>query len=478
MSTGDTTRVVNKNYGLRGSGADFLLKKPRINVDSLIANTDTQYSNLEEALLDANNMLAEIEKDNAKLNKPNAGLGYRLSKTAIEDMQKEKRAKVLADSILKAREKQSMEELAKKYLTFGNKPTYYINGINVRPEAINQLMSGDIIERNLKIQDTASGNPNGEVWFTITDKAARRIGINGVGVQTARNERYIASESTLPPAYTDRKEKQSNVKYQEVSKDSGTRYPEPVVETKIANTKVSEDSPKRSVRRIKAEREARQSKDDEVKSTPVYKAQPVQERVQAQQTPPPPKTEQARTSVVAQPVVTAQPKREEPVRQNVATLPVVTTQPKREEQNRQVEIAVQPKQERVVSEAQTGSAPENTGRRTIVQLRTVNNVPVKASKDDEVRTTPVYQSQPVQQRTQLTFPPRTETEQVRQNVITQPVETAQPKREEQNRQAVAIVQPKQERVVSEPQTESASENTGRRVIVKSRTVNNMPVKVN
>jgi hypothetical protein len=358
VSTGDTTRIVNKDYGLRGPSGKFLLEKPRINVDSLIANTETSYSSLEEALLDTDNMLSEIERDNAKLNKPNEGLGYRLSKTTIEDMQKDKKAKAMADSIFKVREKQSVAELTKKYEIFGNKPTYYINGINVRPEAINQLMSGDIIERNLKIQDTASGNPNGEVWFTITDKAAHRIKLDGYGVQTASTERYPASESTLPPVYTDRKANPENIKSQNVSRDVRSRNPEPVVETKKDNTKISEDTPKRSVRRIKAEREARQNKGDETKSTPVYQPQPIQQR--SQQTPPP---------------------RTEQVRQNVVAQPAETVQPQKEEQTRQAQTTGQPKQESVVSEPKTENATENTGRRATVRSRTVNNTPVKVNND-------------------------------------------------------------------------------------------------
>lgn len=52
---------------------------------------------------------------------------------------------------------------------WGEDPTYYINGSEVDKEEVDLLKKKDIIRKEFKIRNTASGNPNGEVWYQVKD---------------------------------------------------------------------------------------------------------------------------------------------------------------------------------------------------------------------------------------------------------------------------------------------------------------------
>ncbi len=71
----------------------------------------------------------------------------------------------------------TVEELAVLYIQFGDKPTYYINGVEVPHNLVNQLYPNEVVKREFRTTDTASGNPNGEIWYVVTDRALNRIKI-------------------------------------------------------------------------------------------------------------------------------------------------------------------------------------------------------------------------------------------------------------------------------------------------------------
>lgn len=52
---------------------------------------------------------------------------------------------------------------------WGDEPTYYINGTEVDRSDVDVLRKKDIIRKEFKIRNTASGNPNGEVWYEVRD---------------------------------------------------------------------------------------------------------------------------------------------------------------------------------------------------------------------------------------------------------------------------------------------------------------------
>lgn len=363
VTTGDTTQIVNSVSGLRSPDAKFLFKKSNAVSDSILANMTSDYTSLEEALMDVNDLISTVERDQTQLKTGNIGLGYRLSKINVDNMLKEKRAKAMADSILQVRHMQSVAEMARKYEEFGNKPTYFINGTNVEPEMINQLMSGDIVERNLKVQDTSSGNPNGEVWFIITDKAAQRLGLQVA--KSASVSDYPEPARSSAPSYKVEKEKSSNVRTG--SKTSTKKSP--AVDNKNKKQEKAK-KPRRSVRQIKADREARDNRDEE-DDTPTY--QPAPESVYTPQ--PTPKS---------QPTPAPQPrparKAEEP---KVSSQPQTTQSPVSQPvENKQPEKKAEVQQATPITtnEVKTDSSAPKQERKTFVRARTVNNEEVKVSE--------------------------------------------------------------------------------------------------
>lgn len=48
-------------------------------------------------------------------------------------------------------------------------PTYYINGNEVERQEVDLLKKNDIISKEFKIKNTLSGNPNGEIWYEVSN---------------------------------------------------------------------------------------------------------------------------------------------------------------------------------------------------------------------------------------------------------------------------------------------------------------------
>lgn len=354
VTTNDTTQIVS-GRGMKDPENTFLLKKNLPGADSVYANMRSDYNSLEAATLDIDKLIGEIENDQTLLKTGNVGLGYRLSKINVDNLEKEKKAKVLADSIQQEMMKKSADELAQRYAYYGDKPSYFINEVQVSPDLIGRLTHGDIIERKMDIQNTGSGNPNGEVRITITDKAARKIGVPelfGGEIDNGFRGRSASASDVAPSsnAVETREYTQPQPVVSDTKKDD-TRTP--AVEK---NKPEKEKSPKRSVRRIKSDREnKKEDKEESEVRQPVYQPAPVQTKRETQP---------------AQ--VMAQPEAKEPAKaqqsQNVVgeqTKATETSQPKQE-------TSVQSKAEN------TSSVPAE--RRTIVRSRTVNNVEVEVNE--------------------------------------------------------------------------------------------------
>lgn len=172
VTTGDTTKIVNRlNTGLAGPEFEFLFSSKGGVVDSLYNQIQPNLTPL-KAVKEVNDILNEIERDQAILKAGNTSLSYRLSTEYIAANKKEKSARAYADSLLLEQKRMSRNELISKYLTYGDKPSYFVNGMPVRPEIANLLMSGDVITRDLR---TNTPNPNGEIWLVLTEKAMRRL---------------------------------------------------------------------------------------------------------------------------------------------------------------------------------------------------------------------------------------------------------------------------------------------------------------
>jgi len=172
VTTGEVTKVVNSV----GSGLDeFLLRKGNSEADSIFAGATSDYSSLEEATLDIDDLLRQVELEKKLNSKTNESLGFWISQSHDRRRKKEQEATRIANNIM--RKEPTVEELVREKIVFGNKPTYYINGVEVEQSFINKLQTSEIIKREIRTKDTASGNPNGEIWYMVSDKTLNRLGI-------------------------------------------------------------------------------------------------------------------------------------------------------------------------------------------------------------------------------------------------------------------------------------------------------------
>ncbi|MDR2955379.1 MAG: hypothetical protein LBV43_09885 [Prevotella sp.] len=176
-STGDTTLVVNPlSQGLNNEYTRFLYTDPELSdpeLDSIFSDPTSSYSSLEAAALDMNRLLRDIETGQKESKGNNDALAWRIANFNRQVRKKEMEAKEIAEELVK--KDRSVEELAALYVMFGDRPTYYINGVEVPYTVINQLYPNEIIKTDRRTSDTASGNPNGEVWHSVTEKALSRI---------------------------------------------------------------------------------------------------------------------------------------------------------------------------------------------------------------------------------------------------------------------------------------------------------------
>ncbi|MBK5720451.1 hypothetical protein JGH11_06165 [Dysgonomonas sp. Marseille-P4677] len=178
LSNGDTTKVVNTvGSGLRDSYSNFLFRKVHTTeVDSIFSDTESDYSSLEEAALDIDKLLREVELEKKLNSGRNDALAFRLARDNRALKRKERTAAQTADSLLKQKDP-SVQELTSIYVGFEGKPTYYINGVEVSHSLVNQLYPQEVIKREMRVSNTVSGNPYGEVWIQVAEKTLNRIKI-------------------------------------------------------------------------------------------------------------------------------------------------------------------------------------------------------------------------------------------------------------------------------------------------------------
>ncbi|SBW07095.1 conserved exported hypothetical protein [uncultured Dysgonomonas sp.] len=240
VTTKDTTLIVS-NRGEKDPQNKFLFNKMGADADSVSAILKSDYNSLEGALMDIDRLIGQIEKDQILLKTGNTSLAYRLSRANIDSRDKEKRARIIADSIQQEMLKKSADELAQEYVKYGNKPLYFINGTRVQSEVVDRISPNDVVKRDFIIQNTASGNPNGEVWITVTDKAINKLNL---WATEKSSDNYV--------------------------------YPSPITPTMDTKTtdRKEEKAPKRSVRRIKTDRAEQYNDNQQTVTSPVYQSEP------------------------------------------------------------------------------------------------------------------------------------------------------------------------------------------------------------
>ena len=176
IAPGDKTIIVNKvNKGIYGSENKFLRKDKKYSEKDIYFDSKSSYRSLEEAAYSTSNLLKKVEKQMAESEDNNESLSFRLSAKFLKQKSEEREARMIADSLMRAEIDKNAKQLAEAYTKFGNRPTFYLNGVEIPESYIDYLKPKDVLSRVVKATGALSGNPNGEIWMEITPSAAKRI---------------------------------------------------------------------------------------------------------------------------------------------------------------------------------------------------------------------------------------------------------------------------------------------------------------
>ncbi len=144
---------------------------------SAMVDLSSNYKTIKEASSDISRLLDEVEvvKNNDKAR--NESLSLRVSQKNRRNLKKDKVAQDAWDKLI-TKENVSVEELVELRAKFGNRPTYYVNGVEVGQGLMNKIRTSEILSQEFRVADIDNGNPNGEKWYEVSPKVAERIGLS------------------------------------------------------------------------------------------------------------------------------------------------------------------------------------------------------------------------------------------------------------------------------------------------------------
>lgn len=172
LSSGETTVQVKPT--VIGTESKELRRSPN---DSMFYNMNTNYRSLEDAAYDLARTIQDIEESQRVVEKKNDALSYRIAKGNVLKIKDVKETENRLDSLQIFTRAETGAEIAALREKYGNKPTYYINGMEVDESLTNRLRRVEIRSRTVRTTRTASGNPNGEVLFEVPDATMYRLGL-------------------------------------------------------------------------------------------------------------------------------------------------------------------------------------------------------------------------------------------------------------------------------------------------------------
>ena len=216
LPSGDTIVTSNKGGSLLSKDdMKFFRRDTSSSFDKLIDSLyslNTNYNSLEDAAYQVTGILDEIEADQKKA-KENSSLSVRLAQKNRERLLKEKEAQSTWEDMRKD-EKLSVEDMVEAIAKFGDKPTYYLNGNVVDEVVTSQLRQVDILSREFKIVNTVSKNPNGEIWFEVSEAVAQKALTRGAEIKSKNNSDTASStkKQDEPKKEKPAKNKETSVK--------------------------------------------------------------------------------------------------------------------------------------------------------------------------------------------------------------------------------------------------------------------------
>lgn len=201
---------------------------------SAMVDLSSNYKSINEASSDIGRLLDEVEvvKNNGKSR--NESLSLRVSQKNKRNLKKDKAAQDAWDKLI-TKENVSVEELVELRAKYGNRPTYYVNGIEVGQDLMNKIRTSEIMTQEFRIADIDNGNPNGEKWYEVSSKVAERIGL----ATYVKPEENIVNEVVETEIYRSVVPKKQ--------KEETHVVPAPISQSKIDLSPVQEDERERTI---------------------------------------------------------------------------------------------------------------------------------------------------------------------------------------------------------------------------------------
>lgn len=177
LPSGDTISTTNKRTHILNKEDLEFFRRDTINIDALniLYSGNSKYRSLEDAANNISELIDTIKDEQDKKDR-NQSLSFKLSQKNRNQWRKEREAE---DEWEKRKSEESIKlsvhDMVNIYEKYGDKPTYYVNGVNVDESVVNQLREADILSRQFKISNTASNNPNGEIWVEVPIAVAQNV---------------------------------------------------------------------------------------------------------------------------------------------------------------------------------------------------------------------------------------------------------------------------------------------------------------
>lgn len=124
----------------------------------------SSYKNLEEATLASDRLLAQLKRKQSQKDQSDSRSGSLSSRVIRGGDYVRTTAKSENTTAVRSNNEDFDYET-----DFGNEPTYYINGVHVDKSQVLKLRKKNILSRTMKLKDTASRNPNGEIWLEVKE---------------------------------------------------------------------------------------------------------------------------------------------------------------------------------------------------------------------------------------------------------------------------------------------------------------------
>lgn len=175
--SGQKTLIVNDVQGLDSPNAEFLKKENYQFKDDM----GGKYKYLNQAARDVDRISKEL-KEYQDLYKEESSttsaLSFEQSEYRLEQLRQQRTGGASSNTSQSISQKDIMKS-EKMFLEdkFDGKPSFFINSEPVSFEVASKLTNRDIIKRFFKVDNTQTGNPNGEIWYTVNTKTLVRLGL-------------------------------------------------------------------------------------------------------------------------------------------------------------------------------------------------------------------------------------------------------------------------------------------------------------